>query len=177
MFMFIPYVYLDAQAAGTGTNIDMTRVAAGVITGIGFLGAGVIFRRGVDVKGLTTAATIWVASGVGLLVGIGLYIIATISTVVIILVLHTFHYLAEEYLLYQELEFLNIQMYDKPKVKKDIEWVLSRLKIQLDLSNFEREDDKIRILYKIQMPRVLKKQTVANTLLKNPNVISLKWRE
>lgn len=66
---------------------DTTRVAAGVVTGIGFLGAGSIIRRGDQVEGLTTAATIWAAAGVGMAAGVGLYIISVVTTAVILFVL------------------------------------------------------------------------------------------
>ncbi len=67
---------------------DQTRVAAGIVTGIGFLGAGVIIRRSEGkVKGLTTAATIWVTAGIGLSAGAGLYIIATVSAFLVLAVL------------------------------------------------------------------------------------------
>ncbi|MFH1397914.1 MAG: MgtC/SapB family protein [Candidatus Omnitrophota bacterium] len=54
-------------------DIDPSRIAAGVITGIGFLGAGTIIRDRDGIKGLTTAASLWVASGIGLAVGCGFY--------------------------------------------------------------------------------------------------------
>ncbi len=67
---------------------DPSRVAAGIVTGIGFLGAGAIIRRGEGViKGLTTAATIWVVAGIGMAAGTGLYLIAVVTTIVVLVVL------------------------------------------------------------------------------------------
>jgi len=57
----------------TGLVVDPTRVIQGVVTGIGFLGAGVIMKEGFTISGLTTAASIWAASAIGVLVGIGFY--------------------------------------------------------------------------------------------------------
>ena len=67
-----------------GDVVDTSRVAAGVVAGIGFIGAGVIFRgpRSDMVSGLTTAATIWMAAAVGLAAGAGLYIISALATVI-----------------------------------------------------------------------------------------------
>jgi putative Mg2+ transporter-C (MgtC) family protein len=65
-----------------GTNIDPTRVAAQVVTGIGFLGAGAILRQGVTVRGLTTAAGLWVTAAVGMAVGFGFWAGAIAVTVV-----------------------------------------------------------------------------------------------
>lgn len=64
-----------------------TRIAAGVVQGIGFLGAGLVFQRGTSVKGVTTAATVWVMAAVGLVVASELWVLALLSTLTIILVL------------------------------------------------------------------------------------------
>jgi putative Mg2+ transporter-C (MgtC) family protein len=74
---------------GFTDGIDTSRVAAAVVTGIGFIGAGVIFRgmRGDRVMGLTTAASLWVAAGIGLAAGVGMYLVASIIAVLTVLVL------------------------------------------------------------------------------------------
>ena len=71
----------------TGSGGDSTRIASGIVTGIGFLGAGAIMRTGAGVKGLTTAAMIWVNAAVGVAVGGGEYRVATIATIVALIVL------------------------------------------------------------------------------------------
>lgn len=68
-------------------GVDPTRVAAGIVTGIGFLGAGAIIRQGFTVRGLTTAATLWVAAAIGLSAGAGYYSGAVLTTVVVLLLL------------------------------------------------------------------------------------------
>jgi putative Mg2+ transporter-C (MgtC) family protein len=71
---------------------DPARIAAGIVTGIGFLGAGVILHRGGgEVKGLTTAATIWAVAAIGLAAGAGLYLIAAVATIVIVGILFIPH--------------------------------------------------------------------------------------
>ncbi len=69
---------------------DPTRMAQGIMTGIGFLGAGVIFKEGFSVRGLTTAASIWMTSAIGILYGIGFYFPAVLATVVTLGVLSLF---------------------------------------------------------------------------------------
>ncbi len=67
----------SAHLMATATAIpDPTRVIQGIVTGIGFLGAGVIMREGFNISGLTTAASIWTASAIGILVGVGFYMAA-----------------------------------------------------------------------------------------------------
>ena len=60
--------------------MDPTRMAQGIMTGIGFLGAGVIIKEGASVRGLTTAASIWITAAIGILIGAGFYLPAVIST-------------------------------------------------------------------------------------------------
>lgn len=76
-------------------SLDPSRIAAGVITGIGFLGAGAIMReRGADgVKGLTTAASLWVVAAIGLATGCGFYIAAVFTTVLTLVVLLFLRYI------------------------------------------------------------------------------------
>src|ERR671926_195892 len=69
---------------------DPTRMAQGIMTGIGFLGAGVIFKEGLTVRGLTTAASIWMTAAIGILVGVGFYLPAVIGTVATLIVLGVF---------------------------------------------------------------------------------------
>lgn len=72
---------------GFSGAVDPSRVAAGVVAGVGFIGAGVIFRGEEGVAGLTTAASIWIVAAIGLAVGAGLYLISVIVTIITIGVL------------------------------------------------------------------------------------------
>lgn len=84
------YGFLDVVGE-PGKNVDVSRMAANIITGVSFLGAGVIFLRGGYVKGLTTAAGIWATAGVGCAIGAGMYILgvsAAVIMIVIQLILH-----------------------------------------------------------------------------------------
>jgi putative Mg2+ transporter-C (MgtC) family protein len=74
-------------------RIDPTRMAQGIMTGIGFLGAGVIFKEGLTVRGLTTAASIWATATLGILFGVGFYFPAILGTVSILGILACFRWL------------------------------------------------------------------------------------
>ncbi len=69
------------------TFVDPTRLITGIVTGIGFLCGGTIIRGGNQVMGLTTAATLWIVTGIGMAVGAGQYLAATVVTVVVFFVL------------------------------------------------------------------------------------------
>ena len=69
-------------------NVDPSRVAAGLVTGIGFLGAGAIFKAENRIKGLTTAADLWVLAAIGMAVGIGYYLAAILTGVIVFIILY-----------------------------------------------------------------------------------------
>jgi putative Mg2+ transporter-C (MgtC) family protein len=76
--------------------LDPTRMAQGIMTGIGFLGAGVIVKEGITVRGLTTAASIWITSAIGILMGIGFYFPAAVATVLTLGVLSLFRWIESQ---------------------------------------------------------------------------------
>jgi putative Mg2+ transporter-C (MgtC) family protein len=76
---------------GVPDNAD--RIAANIITGVGFLGAGVIFRNGFSVSGITTAATIWIAAALGMLIGIGEYTLSIVALFISLTILSVLQYL------------------------------------------------------------------------------------
>jgi putative Mg2+ transporter-C (MgtC) family protein len=81
----------------TGASVvraDPTRIAAQIVTGIGFLGAGAIIRQGLSVRGLTTAATLWVVAAVGLAAGAGYYSVAVITTALVLIALYPLRVMA-----------------------------------------------------------------------------------
>ena len=81
-------LFTIASTYGFDIGADPSRIAAGVVAGIGFIGAGAIIRReGGIVEGLTTAATIWAVAAIGLAAGAGLYIVSVVTTAVVAIVL------------------------------------------------------------------------------------------
>ncbi|MCK4786117.1 MAG: MgtC/SapB family protein [Desulfobacteraceae bacterium] len=80
LYMFANY--------GQDVASDPARIAAGVIIGIGFLGAGTIIRSGTSVIGLTTAASLWTVAGIGLAVGCGFYIASYVTSLIVLLTLY-----------------------------------------------------------------------------------------
>lgn len=107
------YGFKDSIEAGF--NADAARVAANVITGISFIGAGVIVVRGGSIKGLTTAAGIWTTAGIGLALGAGLYTIGIASTVI----LYTIQILLHRFFPHSE-SMLTTELILKVRNKKDI---------------------------------------------------------
>lgn len=79
---FLKYSMYDA---GTSIRLDPARVAAQIITGIGFLGAGVIIKEGISVRGLTTAAGLWVMAGLGMAFGMGYFSLGILTTILVLI--------------------------------------------------------------------------------------------
>jgi putative Mg2+ transporter-C (MgtC) family protein len=80
------------EVAHEAIRTDPTRMAQGIMTGIGFLGAGVIFKEGLTVRGLTTAASIWVTAAIGILIGIGFWFAALVGAAATLIVLAVFRF-------------------------------------------------------------------------------------
>jgi len=79
--------YGFAEFVAPGSPVDPTRIAAQIVTGIGFLGAGAIIRSGLSVRGLTTAASLWIVAAVGMAAGAGYYWAAVIGTAITVFAL------------------------------------------------------------------------------------------
>ena len=82
LLMIISEGYYVQSTGGDFVRVDPTRIAAGAMTGVGFLGAGVILKTGASVQGLTTAACVWIVSAIGLAIGAGQYVAAVVGFVI-----------------------------------------------------------------------------------------------
>lgn len=83
----IPQQYIDT------VRTDPTRMAQGIMTGIGFLGAGVIIKEGLTIRGLTTAASIWMTASIGIVIGLGFYQPAMVATIITLITLSMFRWI------------------------------------------------------------------------------------
>jgi len=123
---------------GLQDGFDSTRIAAGVVTGIGFLGAGVIFRQGPLVKGVTTAASIWIVAAIGLALGSKLYYLALLVTVLGFIILSIVK-LFEDKLIRLPNYFLRVTTNND---FKDIDIIINSLKkISMDIRSRKYEFD------------------------------------
>lgn len=75
-----------------GISLDASRVAAGVVTGVGFLGAGIILNRKTSITGITTSAGVWATLGIGMTVGAGMWVLGIGSTVILLVLQYVFHH-------------------------------------------------------------------------------------
>ncbi len=93
LFAIIPLELFNLLGLNSTANFDPTRIIQAIATGIGFIGAGVIFRQKSGTMGLTTAAALWITSAIGVSVGFNLYILAIFTTLLSLFVLIIFRFL------------------------------------------------------------------------------------
>ena len=91
--LFVLLTEHATTAFGGGHNVDPTRIIHGVVTGVGFLGAGSIMRQEGFVHGLTTAASVWIVAAIGVAVGCHAYVLAVIGTVLALIVLEGYRWI------------------------------------------------------------------------------------
>jgi len=121
---------------------DPMRVAAQVVSGIGFLGAGAILRIGVSIKGLTTAASLWTTAAIGLACGAGFYWAALLTTLLVLFSLFLLGKMEKLYLFTKPRRSLFIEAEDMPTLLGDLEEVLGRLGYSMDFVDADRDTEK-----------------------------------
>lgn len=147
-------------------NADPGRIAAQVVSGIGFLGAGTIMREGATVRGLTTAAGLWVVACIGLAVGAGMYAPAIATTVLILFILIYFVKIEERYTGMREYKGLNVVVQDGPGQVGAIGSILGDMGVlikNIQLTRVENTDD-LEIELLIHVPPHLTLQQVIDEL-------------
>lgn len=122
-------------------NFDPARLGAQVISGIGFLGAGTIIRNGVNVKGLTTAASLWVVACIGLSVGAGMYLVSVSSTIIVYFTLHVLGNFERRHLMKNSNMILNIFTKDKAGQFGKIGNVLGSFNVRIGNMQIERDEE------------------------------------
>ena len=124
------------------TNADPARLAAQVVSGIGFLGAGAIMKEGLSVTGLTTAACLWVVAGVGLAVGAGFYAGALISTALVFVTLGSLSRL-DDWVDHENNLSLNIHTVDRPGQLMRISRCLEDLQLRVRGVKVKADEDEV----------------------------------
>lgn len=167
---------------GEGFEADPGRIAAGVVTGIGFLGAGTILQHRGSVRGLTTAATIWVVSGVGLAAGIGFYLGAVLTTVFVLISLLLLRRFEKSYFTRRRLKHLQVRAVDQPGLLGRIGAILGEMRVNIrksELGDPERQDETgselINIEFLVEIPLDISLQELFGRLYRLKEVIEISW--
>jgi putative Mg2+ transporter-C (MgtC) family protein len=152
--MVADYASIEWVASGANGFIDKTRTAQGIITGVGFLGAGTIIHEGNIHRGLTTAAMVWFAAALGIAIGDGYFLISVCATAVVLLCTIGFGY-AERYLPSEDRFSLNIRMPRGLKAIDGIERLIQERGCQVVESRLrvEGREDRVDLSFQISSPK------------------------
>ena len=131
---------------GSGTP---DRIAANIITGIGFIGAGVIFKEGMKVSGMTTASTIWIAAAIGMAVGYGAYYLAAGVTVLVLIILMLLAKLETSFDRFHQVKFYKISFCADDYTVDELEKNIFQLGINFKKNNVLKSNNEIVVFYKI----------------------------
>ena len=167
--IYIPQTFTEFQ------NGDPGRIAAQVVSGIGILGAGAILKFGADVKGLTTAASIWVMAAIGLAIGAGLYSASLIGVAVVLFALTAMDLFEKR--IFNERSLRKIDLVVKKK-HTDIEAckkIMASHDIQVDSTGFDRNINEAtdRITFIVSVTRRLDVHQLADALEMIPGTVSV----
>ena len=153
-----------------GSKVDPTRVAAQIVTGIGFLGAGTIIREGISVRGLTTAGSLWIVAAIGMASGAGYYWPAVAGTALTVFALWPLRALA----------YFSLERFRPPERRLVVELKEgSPLKVLLDalpdVRQIEVEDERDRRVVTLELMTPAEESLVMN-LSDRDDVIAVRWR-
>lgn len=155
-------------------NVDVSRIAAQVVTGVGFLGAGAIIRQGSIIRGLTTAASLWAVAGVGLAVGVGFYVPAVAATALILIALSTIKRL--EILAVRGQAAVSLVTIDRPGQLGNIGTALGSLGVNIKAVEIDPAgDDNVAIRLVLEIPSGVERRRVAEELSNIRGISSLSW--
>jgi len=146
-------IYLPQNLSPNGTG-DPGRIAAQVVSGIGFLGAGAIMRLGNNVRGLTTAASIWFVAAVGLLIGSGMFLVAGIAIALGLITLMLLHTLERKVFPSGQFKLLEITYKDNKASTKEAIDIVKNSGIQIQSTNINHgaKDKGIKVRLLVRIP-------------------------
>jgi len=160
---------------GFGDTIqgDGARLAAQVVSGVGFLGAGMIFVRNNSVNGLTTAAGIWTTAGVGLTIGAGMYTVGILATLMMVIMQNVLH----RFSIFSKVAvsgLIHMTILNRPGAVQDIEQLLVSHNIDIQSIQVNKtEKDKMRLEFDVIFPHKLDKPALFCMLAEREDIISV----
>lgn len=171
--MHLFYLYQEV------TRIDPGRIAAGVITGIGFLGAGTILRFRASVRGLTTAASLWAVAGIGLAIGSGFYLGAYTTTALVLFVLFFLTKLERSLVWKDWYRILAVETKGHAQQLKDIRSVLSDYRVEIRDFEIKKKPDSENVIVEMHLKLISDRHTdqILSVLMQIKGVEKAGWQE
>ena len=155
-------------------KVDYGRLGAQVITGVGFIGAGAIIHNRGNIKGLTTAATLWIVACLGLTIGMGGYFISIFSTIIIFITLVFLKRIEDKFISKNTLEKIKLEYFKNEEIESEIEQFLERKKIKIKKIEYNyssENENKVYALYIIIKPKKISIEKVLEELKEKFKII------
>jgi putative Mg2+ transporter-C (MgtC) family protein len=130
-------------------NESPDRIASNIITGIGFLGAGVIFKDGLSISGITTATTIWICAALGMAVGAGEYFIAMLGSVIVLLILSALQTITRRIERFHQARSYRITFQGNGTFLPELETEINELKLRYQRRKEFKENEHAIVLYEV----------------------------
>lgn len=163
----------------SGVVFDPTRIAAQVVTGIGFLGAGAIIRQGITVRGLTTAASLWIVAAIGMAAGAGYYSAALIATGIVLVGLGPFRWLEGGATLGRFRRGgrqLEVELEREHSIGAPLA-VIDGKRARVTRVQFEDERDRRRLSIELDVPLGAAEERLVEELASLDGVVAVRWTE
>ena len=156
--------------------VDASRVASNVVTGVGFLGAGVIFFKGTSIKGLTTAAGIWTTAGIGLALGSGMYFVGIMSAVIMIIAQFFLHRVLKSVDSYSTSE-ISVSLQNEDGVIDDFKKQLEKENLVIQACKIIKNSEEGTITLKatVRMPHDMEFEDVVRIVENNKRIKSIEF--
>ncbi|MGM0619735.1 MAG: MgtC/SapB family protein [Bacteroidota bacterium] len=167
--IFIPQTFANFQ------NGDPGRIAAQVVSGIGFLGGGAILKFGANVKGLTTAASIWAMAAIGLAIGAGMYSISLIGVLVVLFALTIMNFFEKRFFKERSLRKVEVIIKKKHSNLKALKDIFKVFDVRINSTGFERNVNEAtdKITFLVGVTNFLEVQKLADELEKEPGIVTV----
>ncbi len=168
MMIISKYGFADMLAEGLSQGMDVrvdpSRLAQGIVTGVGFLGAGMIYIQRGSIRGLTTASGIWATSGIGMAIGAGMYTVGIFATAVVLVIQYSFHK-KTKLMLQHKIRSLYIWGVNEEKYQDKItnRFVESGIGVS-DVSVSKNDDKTFDYIFYLDMPEGTKEEDIINSI-------------
>lgn len=133
-----------------GQHNDPARIASNIVTGVGFLGAGAIFREGASVKGMTTASLIWISAAIGMACGFGQYEFALLVTATVLMILLGFAWVQKSIDRFSQEKVYRISISKNIELQNELEGMIKAGQLKYSITRYSKSDEKFEIEYEIR---------------------------
>lgn len=169
------YAWGDFFVEGAEARIDPTRIAAQIVTGVGFLGAGAILRQGLSVRGLTTAAGLWSAAAIGMAAAAGFWVAAIATTAIVMLALAPLRRLEGHLIRFGgALGTLEVHLTPERSVGPVVD-LLEPLNVSIQSIEFEPSEEGRWARIEVELPSTVKAADLLRQVAELPGVEGAKW--